>query len=182
MTTLSMMTIENGHVSNYRFPSVELLEKRNDGEKEMSTAEITESENRLKQVLEQLGVKIARIETIIGADLTRYEVTLLPGYKFSKIKSLEAELVLSLDVLGVRIAETDFSRPTIIVEIPNANRGAVSMYSLIQSEIFQESKAELPLAIGQTADNKPLILDLIEISHLLIAGATVRESLWLYMP
>ena len=53
MTTLSMMTIENGHVSNYRFPSVELLEKRNDGEKEMSTAEITESENRLKQVLEQ---------------------------------------------------------------------------------------------------------------------------------
>lgn len=172
MTTLSMMTIENGHVSNYRFPSVELLEKRNDGEKEMSTAEITESENRLKQVLEQLGVKIARIETIIGADLTRYEVTLLPGYKFSKIKSLEAELVLSLDVLGVRIAETDFSRPTIIVEIPNANRGAVSMYSLIQSEIFQESKAELPLAIGQTADNKPLILDLIEISHLLIAGAT----------
>lgn len=172
MTTLSMMTIENGHVSNYRFPSVELLEKRNDGEKEMSTAEITESENRLKQVLEQLGVKIARIETIIGVALTRCEVTLLPGYKFSKIKSLEAELVLSLNVLGIRIAETDFSRPTIIVEIPNANRDAVSMYSLIQSEIFRESKAELPLAIGQTADNKPLILDLIEISHLLIAGAT----------
>ena len=46
------------------------------------------------------------------------------------------------------------------------------MYSLIQSETFRENKAELPLAIGQTVENAPFILDLAEISHLLIAGAT----------
>lgn len=79
MKTLSMMTTENGHVSNYRFPSVELLEKRSDGKEKISIAEIAENENRLKQVLEQLGIKIARIEIIIGAAITRYEVTLLPG-------------------------------------------------------------------------------------------------------
>lgn len=51
------MTTENGHVSNYRFPSVELLEKRNDGKEKISIAEIAENENRLKQALEQLGIK-----------------------------------------------------------------------------------------------------------------------------
>lgn len=172
MKTLSMMTTENGHVSNYRFPSVELLEKRSDGKEKISIAEIAENENRLKQVLEQLGIKIARIEIIIGAAITRYEVTLLPGYKFSKIKHLEAELALPLDVLRGRIAEIDPFRPAIIIEIPNTNRGTVSMYSLIQSETFRENKAELPLAIGQTVENAPFILDLAEISHLLIAGAT----------
>ncbi len=167
-----MMTTENGHVSNYRFPSVELLEKRNDGKEKISIAEIAENENRLKQALEQLGIKIARIETTIGAAITRYEVTLLPGYKFSKIKRLEAELALPLDVLRGRIAEIDPFLPAIIIEIPNANRGTVSMYSLIQSETFRGNKAELPLAIGQTVENAPFILDLTEISHLLIAGAT----------
>lgn len=172
MKTLSMMTTENGHVSNYRFPSVELLEKRNDGKEKISIAEIAENENRLKQALEQLRIKIARIETIIGATITRYEVTLLSGYKFSKTKRLEAELALPLDVLRGRIAEIDPFRPAIIIEIPNTNRGTVSMYSLIQSETFRKNKAELPLAIGQTVENAPFILDLTEISHLLIAGAT----------
>ena len=167
-----MMTTENGDVSNYRFPSVELLEKRNDGKEKISIEEIAENENRLKQALEQLGIKIARIETIIGAAITRYDVTLLPGYKFSKIKRLEAELALPLGVLRGRIAEIDPFRPAIIIEIPNTNRGTVSMYSLIQSKTFRENKAELPLAIGQTVENAPFILDLTEISHLLIAGAT----------
>lgn len=166
------MTTENGDVSNYRFPSVELLEKRNDGKEKISIEEIAENENRLKQALEQLGIKIARIETIIGAAITRYEITLLPGYKFSKIKRIEAELALPVGVLRGRIAEIDPFRPAIIIEIPNTNRGTVSMYSLIQSETFRENKTELPLAIGQTVENEPFILDLTEISHLLIAGAT----------
>lgn len=169
MDTLSMMTTGNGHVSNYRFPSVELLEKRNDGKEKISIAEIAENENRLKHALEQLGIKIARIETTIGAAITRYEVTLLPGYK---LKRLEAELALPLGVLRGRMAEIDPFRPAIIIEIPNTNRGTVSMYSLIQSDTFRENKAELPLAIGQTVENAPFILDLTEISHLLIAGAT----------
>lgn len=169
MDTLSMMTTGNGHVSNYRFPSVELLEKRNDGKEKISIAEIAENENRLKHALEQLGIKIARIETTIGAAITRYEVTLLPGYK---LKRLEAELALPLGVLRGRMAEIDPFRPAIIIEIPNTNRGTVSMYSLIQSDTFRGNKAELPLAIGQTVENAPFILDLTEISHLLIAGAT----------
>ena len=163
------MTTGNGHVSNYRFPSVELLEKRNDGKEKISIAEIAENENRLKHALEQLGIKIARIETTIGAAITRYEVTLLPGYK---LKRLEAELALPLGVLRGRMAEIDPFRPAIIIEIPNTNRGTVSMYSLIQSDTFRGNKAELPLAIGQTVENAPFILDLTEISHLLIAGAT----------
>ena len=56
------------------------------------------------------------------------------------------------------------------------------MYSLIQSETFRENKAELPLAIGQTVENAPFILDLTEISHLLMLELQVKESLWLCMP
>ena len=83
------------------FPITDFLlsdfwKKRNDGKEKISIAEIAENENRLKQKLEQLGIKIARIGTINGSAITHYEVTLLPGYKFSKIKRLEAELAFRL--------------------------------------------------------------------------------------
>lgn len=50
------------------FPITDFLlsdfwKKRNDGKEKISIAEIAENENRLKQKLEQLGIKIARIGT-----------------------------------------------------------------------------------------------------------------------
>ncbi len=83
------------------YPITEFLltdyrKKRNEEKEKISIAESAKNENMLKQKLEQLVIKIARIGTINGSAITHYEVTLLPGYKFSKIKRLEAELAFRL--------------------------------------------------------------------------------------
>jgi S-DNA-T family DNA segregation ATPase FtsK/SpoIIIE len=46
------------------------------------------------------------------------------------------------------------------------------MKALIQSDKFQNSKYELPVALGKTISNETLITDLTKMPHLLMAGAT----------
>jgi len=48
----------------------------------------------------------------------------------------------------------------------------VSMHSLVASEKFQNSKAELPIVIGKTIANEIFATDLAKMPHLLMAGAT----------
>lgn len=46
------------------------------------------------------------------------------------------------------------------------------MYSVVRSAKFQDSKAELPIALGKTIQNETFVLDLAKMPHLLVAGAT----------
>ena len=46
------------------------------------------------------------------------------------------------------------------------------MRSAIQSERFQNFKAELPVVIGRTIQNENFVFDLAKMPHLLVAGAT----------
>ena len=46
------------------------------------------------------------------------------------------------------------------------------MRSAIQSERFQNYKAELPVVIGRTIQNENFVFDLAKMPHLLVAGAT----------
>jgi len=46
------------------------------------------------------------------------------------------------------------------------------MRSLISSKAYQESNYELPIALGRTITNEPLLMDLSKMPHLLVAGAT----------
>ena len=46
------------------------------------------------------------------------------------------------------------------------------MHSIIGSKRFQESTAELPIAMGKTISNETYIFDLAKMPHILVAGAT----------
>jgi len=46
------------------------------------------------------------------------------------------------------------------------------MLEVIQSERFQNSKMELPIAFGKTISNETFLVDLARMPHLLMAGAT----------
>ncbi len=48
----------------------------------------------------------------------------------------------------------------------------VYLREVLESKEFQKSKAELPIALGISIENKPIITDLRRMPHLLIGGAT----------
>jgi len=160
-------------LENYRYPTLDLLKKYdNDGKPYIDMAEQTANKNRIVEVLRTFGVEIASIKATVGPTITLYEITLAPGVRISKVRSLEDDIALSLSALGIRIIAPIPGKGTIGIEVPNAKPSIVSMESILNSKKFQESQMELPCAVGKTITNEVFMFDLAKAPHLLVAGAT----------
>ncbi len=159
-------------LSGYQRPPVELLEEYKSNELTVSNDELISNKNKIVETLANYKIQIDKIKATIGPTVTLYEIVPAPGVRISKIKNLEDDIALSLAALGIRIIAPIPGKGTIGIEVPNLNPEVVSMLSIIKSAKFQESKYELPLALGKTISNETYILDLTKLPHLLVAGAT----------
>lgn len=159
-------------LSNYKFPTLELLHDHKSGNAEVSNEELISNKNKIVETLRHYKIEIIKIKATIGPTITLYEIVPAPGIRIAKIKNLEDDIALSLAALGIRIIAPIPGRGTIGIEVPNQHPEVVSMRSLIASKKFQETTAELPLAIGKTIANETYLVDLAKMPHILVAGAT----------
>ncbi len=159
-------------LSRYQFPPTSLLIDRGSGESKVSREELENNKNRIVETLGNYDIKISKIVATIGPTVTMYEIVPAPGVRISRIKNLEDDIALSLAALGIRIIAPIPGKGTIGIEVPNMTRETVSLRSLLESERFTASTAELPFAMGKTITNDPFVADLAKLPHLLIAGAT----------
>ncbi len=159
-------------LSNYKFPSLELLDEHADQKSSVSEEELISNKNRIVETLANYKIKIDKIKATIGPTVTLYEIVPAPGVRISKIKNLEDDIALSLSALGIRIIAPIPGRGTIGIEVPNRQPEIVSMRSILASKKFQDSKFELPIGIGKTISNETYVVDLTKMPHLLMAGAT----------
>lgn len=158
---------------NYKYPTLSLLKKYDDDDEPyIDMKEQTANKNRIVEVLNSFGVQIKTISATVGPTITLYEITPAEGVKISKIRNLEDDIALSLKAVGVRIIAPIPGKGTIGIEVPNAKANIVSMESILNSEKFQKSTYELPIALGKTITNEVFMVDLAKIPHLLVAGAT----------
>jgi S-DNA-T family DNA segregation ATPase FtsK/SpoIIIE len=159
-------------LSNYQFPSIELLKEYASGGITINQAELEENKNRIVDTLRNYKIEIAHIKATVGPTVTLYEIVPEAGIRISKIKSLEDDIALSLSALGIRIIAPIPGKGTIGIEVPNKNPTMVSMKSVIASPKFQTAEMELPIALGKTISNETFVVDLAKMPHLLMAGAT----------
>ena len=117
-------------------------------------------------------MQIKSIRATVCPTITLYEITPAEGVRISKIRGLEDDIALSLSALGIRIIAPIPGKGAIGIEVPNAKPSIVSMESILNSRKFQETKMELPIALGKTITNEVYMVDLAKIPHLLVAGAT----------
>ena len=158
--------------TRYKFPTLNLLKKYEDDGVSIDEEEQRANKNRIIEVLGNFGVQIKTIRATVGPTITLYEIQPAEGVRISKIKNLEDDIALSLAALGIRIIAPIPGKGTIGIEVPNANPKIVSMESILNSKKFQETKMELPIALGKTITNEVFMVDLAKIPHLLVAGAT----------
>ncbi len=159
--------------TRYKYPTLDLLTRYdNDGMPDIDEAEQMANKNQIVRVLRSFGVEINEIKATVGPTITLYEITPAEGVRISRIRNLEDDIALSLAALGIRIIAPIPGKGTIGIEVPNANPNIVSMRSILNSRKFQESKMELPIALGKTITNEVFMVDLAKIPHLLVAGAT----------
>ncbi len=159
-------------LSNYKLPSIELLAEHDSKNVSVSNEELNSNKDRIVETLGNYKIEIVDIKAIVGPTITLYEIVPAPGVRISKIKNLEDDIALSLAALGIRIIAPIPGRGTIGIEVPNLKPKIVSMRSIIASKVFQESKYDLPLALGKTISNETYVVDLTKMPHMLVAGAT----------
>ncbi len=156
----------------YKYPLLSLLDKSEDSSPRIDMEEQTANKERIIQVLHSFGVEISSIKATIGPTITLYEITPAEGMRISKIRNLEDDIALSLAAEGIRIIAPIPGKGTIGIEVPNKKKCIVSMESILNSKTYQESKMELPCALGKTITNEVFMIDLAKAPHLLVAGAT----------
>ena len=159
-------------LSNYQFPTIDLLKDYGQSKTEIDTAELESNKTLIVETLKNYNIAIAQIKAAVGPTVTLYEIVPEAGVRISKIKNLEDDIALSLAALGIRIIAPIPGKGTIGIEVPNKKPEMVPMRTVIASSKFQNTEMELPIILGKTISNEIYIADLTRMPHLLMAGAT----------
>ena len=117
-----------------------------------------------------LNIKVVGIHT--GPVITQYEVALETGLRLNKVTNLADDLALNLGVNSVRIVAPLPGRNTVGIEVPNDHRQTVRLKELIQHTGSKAAKYKLPIFLGKDVEGRPLVYDMADMPHLLIAGRT----------
>lgn len=169
LTTKYDVTLD---LKDYKYPSLDLLETHGSEKIVHDPQELELNKNQIIATLKNYDIAIQRIAATVGPTVTLYEIVPAPGVRISRIKNLEDDIALSLAALGIRIIAPIPGKGTIGIEVPNVRKSVVSMRTLLASEKFQNNAFSLPIAIGKKIDNENFIVDLANMPHLLMAGAT----------
>lgn len=158
-------------LSHYQFPPYNLL-RESPPRVSVDQNEQLENQERIRATLADFGIAITDIHATVGPTITLYEIKPEKGVKISRIRNLGDDIALSLAAIGVRIIAPIPGKGTVGIEVANKDPQTVSMRTIVTSRRYQESKYELPIAIGSTINNQVYIADLTKMPHLLVAGAT----------
>jgi S-DNA-T family DNA segregation ATPase FtsK/SpoIIIE len=155
---------------SYKLPSLDLLRKAPassaDGMDEEHTMEA------LERTFRTFGVP-ARVPTAHrGPTVTLYEVEVEAGTKVNRVLSLADDIAYALATPDVRIMAPIPGRSAIGVEVPNKVRDFVMLGDILRSKGAKELTHPLMVGLGKDVHGRAVMLNLAEMPHLLIAGAT----------
>jgi S-DNA-T family DNA segregation ATPase FtsK/SpoIIIE len=160
-------------IGNYRLPSMDLLSLPDTSVKPTETKEELMANARLMvQTLAQFGIEVAPGDITKGPTITRYELHPAPGVKLEKIAGLTNNIAAAMKAERLNILAPIPGKSSVGVEVPNAVKTKVIMRDLLESPEWQSTKARIPLALGKDVYGNPIIADLAEMPHVLIAGST----------
>lgn len=126
----------------------------------------------LVDTLHQFDVEATLSGITPGPTVTRFEVELAPGVKVAKVKGLSDDIAYALAAESVRIQAPIPGKSAIGIEIPNRERRLVTVGDVLGSAAGRAASHPLDCALGKDISGKPVLINLVEMPHLLIAGTT----------
>ena len=137
----------------------------------LSSHALENNARMLESVLNDYGVRgrIAKVRP--GPVVTLYELQPEPGLKASRVIGLADDIARNMSALSARISTVP-GRNVIGIELPNEIRETVFLRELLADRDFGDSRMELAIALGKDISGEPIIVDLAQMPHLLIAGTT----------
>jgi S-DNA-T family DNA segregation ATPase FtsK/SpoIIIE len=160
-------------IGNYRRPTLDFLQlPEPQTQPSESKEELMANANLMKNSLAQFGIEVALGDITKGPTITRYELHPAPGVKLEKIVNLTNNITAALKAERINIIAPIPGKSSVGIEVPNRIKTKVIMRDLFESDEWRNTKAKIPVALGKDVYGKPLIQDLAEMPHLLIAGST----------
>jgi S-DNA-T family DNA segregation ATPase FtsK/SpoIIIE len=126
----------------------------------------------LESALAAHGVETRLVAATVGPSVTRYELELGPGVKVQKVTALQRDIAYALAAADVRILAPIPGKSAIGVEVPNRQRQTVTLGDILGSPEANAARHPLEVAAGRDIAGRPVLVNLAEMPHLLIAGAT----------
>ncbi|MBR2546905.1 MAG: DNA translocase FtsK 4TM domain-containing protein [Eubacterium sp.] len=156
----------------YKKPKIDLLSKPERANNEGVNEELKRKAHVLDETLKNFGVDARVVQVTQGPAITRYEVQPNVGVKVSKIVSLADDIALNLEAKSIRIEAPIPGKAAVGIEVENSVVNTVTLREIISSKEFKNQKSKISFAVGKDIAGNPIVGNLKEMPHLLIAGAT----------
>jgi DNA segregation ATPase FtsK/SpoIIIE, S-DNA-T family len=158
--------------SLFQLPPVELLEPPKPFPIQEHEAKVHGRAMLLERTLLDFGHQVRVVQIDTGPVITQFEIELEAGLRVSKITGLADDLAIALAVQSVRIVAPIPGKTTVGIEVPNDHRNVVRLGEVMAGVPGRIQECRIPLFLGKDAKGQPLVFDLAEMPHLLMAGRT----------
>lgn len=156
----------------YKKPSIDLLTLPERSNNAGVNEELKRKAKILDETLKNFGVDARVVQVTQGPAVTRYEVQPNVGVKVSKIVSLSDDIALNLQAKSIRIEAPIPGKAAVGIEVENSVVNMVALREIIASKEFKNQRSKISFAVGKDIAGNPIVGNLKEMPHLLIAGAT----------
>jgi len=139
----------------------------------------------IEKTLAEFGVPAKVVGYRTGPTVTQFAVE--PGFierpgtngegasqkvRVAQISALSRDLALALSARQLRIEAPVPGRSYVGIEVPNSRSTQVRLRSILESDAFRCIRSPLAIALGRDVTGQPVVADLSNMPHLLIAGTT----------
>src|SRR5262249_55973452 len=126
----------------------------------------------LEKTFADFGINVRVVGINTGPVITQYELGLETGLRLHKVTGLADDVALNLRVPSVRMVAPIPGKNTVGIEVPNEVRAEVRLKEVVQAVAAKAARFKVPLFLGKDSEGRPLVYDLADMPHLLLAGTT----------
>jgi S-DNA-T family DNA segregation ATPase FtsK/SpoIIIE len=163
---------EADRFADYELPGLTLLEEPAPFPHDRHDQHLRDTATLLEKTFKDFSLNVRVVGINTGPVITQYEVALETGLRVNKVTGLGDDLALNLRVPSVRIVAPIPGKNTVGIEVPNEDRAVVRLKEVLSAGAKRAAKMRVPLYLGKDTEGRPLVYDLADMPHLLIAGRT----------
>ncbi|MCB0879200.1 MAG: DNA translocase FtsK [Thermoleophilia bacterium] len=153
----------------YALPSPELL-TRGTGVNKARPADVDRIKRLLEETFGHFGIEAQVVGMVPGPRVSRYELSLAPGTKMSKVENLRKDLSYALATTEIRILAPIPGKSAVGIEIENSSPSIVTLGDIHQAP--PKGSSPLYVSFGKDITGDVVGADLAKMPHLLVAGTT----------
>jgi len=160
-------------IDDYETPPVRLLTEPPQSEQPDTTAEDLARADKLIETLKSFSVPAYVHDITHGPTVTRFAIRLAEGVNVSRLRSVMDNLTIELKAKGEIRVEMPIPGTSFVgLEVSNDKTTKVYLRDVLSSTRMQETKSPTAVALGKDITGTPIVCELMDMPHLLIAGAT----------